>query len=59
MNQNDLFYFSEDVHNNNQATVWQIKDDHFGYIEIRGGPPANPFSFFALFHVEQVLKLYY
>jgi hypothetical protein len=57
MNQYDLYYVSEDGPNN-QATVWQIKDDHFGYIEIRGGPPANPFSFFALFHVEQVSKLF-
>jgi hypothetical protein len=57
MNQYDLHYVSEDGPNN-QATVWQIKDDHFGYIEIRGGPPANPFSFFALFHVEQVSKLF-
>jgi hypothetical protein len=34
--------------------VWQIKDEDYGLIEVKGGPPADLYRFFCLFHKDQV-----
>lgn len=36
-----------------QATVWEIRDDNFGIVEVKGRDPIN-FRFFALFHKDDV-----
>jgi hypothetical protein len=38
-----------------KATVWQIKDAKTGLINVKGGTPQDPFSFIALFHIDQVI----
>ena len=40
-----------------KATVWQIKDADIGLIEVKGGTAQDPFRFFALFHISQVIVL--
>jgi hypothetical protein len=41
---------------NSAATIWQIKDDNYGLIEVKGGPLESPYRFFVLFHKDQVSK---
>ncbi len=36
------------------ATIWQIKDDSYGLIEVKGDGPNHPYRFFCLFHKNQV-----
>ena len=50
---NYLKIFSDDPYG--KATVWQIKDESFGLVEVKGGTVQDPFRFFALFHIDQVI----
>jgi hypothetical protein len=39
---------------NSVASVWLVKDDNYGLIEVKGGLAESQYRFFVLFHKDQV-----